>query len=125
MLAAGSALLIVGCGGGNSVPSGANSPAATTSAVGTKVTATEKEYSIALSTTAFTPGVYTFDVQNAGAMPHNLTIAGPGVAQQASPNVDAGGSGQVTVTLQKGTYELWCSIPGHKQLGMDLNIQVT
>jgi plastocyanin len=89
------------------------------------VTATEKEYSITLSTMTFKPGVYTFEVQNTGTMPHDLTIAGPGVAQQSSPTVQAGGSAQLTVTLQAGTYELWCSIPGHKQLGMDLKIQVT
>jgi uncharacterized cupredoxin-like copper-binding protein len=58
-------------------------------------------------------------------MTHNLNIAGPGIAQQTSPTVGPGGTGQVTVTLQKGTYELWCSIDGHKDLGMDLKIQVT
>ena len=73
----------------------------------------------------FTPGVYTFEIQNQGTMPHDLTIAGPGVSQQSSPAVPAGGTGQLTVTLQAGTYELWCSILDHKQLGMDLKIQVT
>ena len=116
--------LLVGCGAGNTATAGANSPATTTSAAGTKVTATEKEYSITLSTMTFTPGVYTFDVQNAGTMVHNLTIAGPGVTPQTSPDVKAGGSTQLTVTLEKGTYELWCSIPGHKQMGMDLKIEV-
>ena len=39
--------------------------------------------------------------------------------------VQPGESGQLTVTPQKGTYELWCSVPGHKELGMDLKIQVS
>jgi uncharacterized cupredoxin-like copper-binding protein len=58
-------------------------------------------------------------------MPHNLNITGPGVAQQSSATVQAGGTGQLTATLQTGTYELWCSIDGHKDLGMDLKIQVS
>jgi plastocyanin len=125
----GAALLMVGCGSGNSNTGGGNAasnpPVVTASAAGTKVTATEVEYSITLSATAFTPGVYTFVVENHGTMSHDLTIAGPGVAQQASPTVQPGGSGQVTVTLQTGTYELWCSIDNHKAMGMDLKIQVT
>ena len=122
---AGAALLLVGCGGGGgtpSAPSSPNSPAA--SATGTKVTATEKEYSLTLSRTTFTPGAYTFDVANQGTMSHNLTINGPGVNAQASPTLAPGATGQVTVTLQQGSYELWCSIDNHKALGMDIRIQV-
>lgn len=115
-------LLVAACGSGGSPAS--NSPTVTGSAAGTKITATEKEYSITLSATAFTPGVYTFVVENHGTTTHNLNIAGPGVAGQTSPTVQPGGTGQVTVTLQKGTYELWCSIDGHKDLGMDVMIQV-
>lgn len=122
---AGVALILGGCGGGAPGNGSGNPPAVSPSAVGTKVTATETEYSIALSTSTFTAGVYTFDVENHGTMPHNLTIAGPGVAQQSSPTEQGGGRGQITVTLQKGTYELWCSIDGHKDLGMDVKIQVT
>jgi len=31
----------------------------------------------------------------------------------------------LTATLQKGSYELWCSVPGHKNKGMDLTIKVS
>jgi uncharacterized cupredoxin-like copper-binding protein len=124
---AGAALLLAGCGGGDSsTPSGTGATSATASpaATGTKVTATEKEYSIALSTTTFAPGVYTFEVVNQGAMVHNLVIKGPGVDATAAPDVQPGASGQVTVTLKQGSYELWCSIDNHKALGMDMTIQV-
>jgi len=126
---AGAALLLAGCGGGDSptpssTNSGTGSPAASSAATGTKVTATEKEFSITLSTTTFTPGVYTFEVVNQGTMLHNLTIKGAGVDTQASPNVQAGATGQVTVTLQQGSYELWCSLDNHRALGMDTTIQV-
>jgi plastocyanin len=92
---------------------------------GTAVTATEQEFSIALSTTTFTAGTYTFEVANVGTFPHNLTVAGPGVPQRSSPTLSPGTKGTLTVTLGRGVYELWCSIDGHKDKGMDLKITVT
>ena len=117
-------LLAAGCGGGNG-SAGTSTPAPTGSAAGTKVTAAEKEYAITLDKNSFAPGVYTFEAQNQGTTPHDLTIAGPGVQQQKTQTIQPGQSADLTVTLQKGDYELWCSIPGHKELGMDMHIQVT
>lgn len=118
-------------GGAPRTTSTAASQAATTAAASTPVaagrpvTATEQEFSIVLSAKAFTAGTYTFAVKNAGKFPHNLTIEGPGVDRKASPTVPAGGSGTVTVTFTKGSYELWCSVDSHKDKGMDMTITVT
>jgi len=49
---------------------------------------------------------------------------GPGVDTKKSPTVPGGQSGSVTVALQKGSYELWCSVDSHKDKGMDLTITV-
>jgi uncharacterized cupredoxin-like copper-binding protein len=130
-------VVLAACGGANPTPtdSGApisppastgapSSPAVATPAAGTKVTAIEKEYSITLSTTTFAPGVYTFEVENGGTLLHNLTIEGPGIDKRASATLDPGGSVEIRVNLQKGTYELSCSVSGHKDRGMDLMIQV-
>ena len=105
----------------------AASPSATSAgaSAASMVTATETEFSIALSQTTFAPGTYTFTVANQGKFPHNLTVEGPGVDKQASPTLKAGESGSVTVTLQAGTYDLSCSVPGHKDRGMDLKITVS
>ena len=70
------------------------------------------------------PGTYTFTIQNQGSFPHNLTIKGPGVGTKASPTLAGGRAGSLTVALQKGSYELWCSVPGHKHQGMDITIKV-
>jgi plastocyanin len=121
------AALLVACGGGNSSNSGgtpASGGAASATATGTPVTATETEFSIVLSPATLSPGTYTFTIKNNGTMPHNLNIKGPGVDSQVSPTVDPGGTGQLTVTLQKGSYELWCSVDSHKEQGMDMTIQV-
>jgi uncharacterized cupredoxin-like copper-binding protein len=38
--------------------------------------------------------------------------------------INSGQSAQLKVTLQKGTYDLYCSVPGHKQAGMDVKVTV-
>ena len=126
------ALLLGACGGTSTntatPPSAASRPTATApssaTAVGTSVGVTEKEFSITLSQTSFSPASYTFTIQNKGSFPHNLNIEGPGVDTKTSPILSPGQSGMLTATLQKGSYELWCSVPGHKNKGMDLTIKV-
>ena len=128
--------VLAGCGGGSSA--GTSTPATSTpaaaapassatsaAAAGTTVDVTEKEFSITLSQNTFQPGTYTFAVTNQGQFPHNLTIEGPGVDSTATATLQGGQSGDVTVTLQSGTYELWCSVDSHKDRGMDLMITVT
>jgi hypothetical protein len=99
------------------------SPSSAT-AVGTSVGVTEKEFPITLSQTSLSPASYTFTIQNKGSLPHNLNIEGPGVDTKTSPILSPGQSGKLTATLYKGSYELWCSVPGHKNKGLDLTIKV-
>jgi uncharacterized cupredoxin-like copper-binding protein len=103
----------------------AAAPATTAGAAsGTAVTATEKEFTIALSKSTFTPGTYTFTVDNAGKFKHNLVFNGPGVVNEKSALVLPGQTGTVTVALQAGTYDVYCGVPTHKAKGMDLHITV-
>jgi plastocyanin len=102
---------------------------ATTTHPGAKPTArtvkvSEVEWKIKLPQTTFAPGTYTFDVSNDGKVPHNLTVSGPG-GKNATPNLAAGKSGSLSVKLQSGSYDFYCSVPGHKQLGMDEKVTVS
>ena len=91
---------------------------------GKKIDVTEKDFSITVAGGATVkPGTYTFVVVNRGPSSHNLTIDGPGVAGKATPT-SGPGTQTLTVTLKKGTYDLFCSVPGHKALGMDTKLQV-
>src|SRR5207253_2046335 len=38
--------------------------------------------------------------------------------------ISPGASSTLTVTLKPGTYELYCTVPGHKAAGMDVKITV-
>lgn len=111
-----------------SSPSSSSPATGTSGAAGgaTTVIATETEFHIALSRTAFSPGTYTFTVEDKGQATHNLVITGPGVNHAKTPALlSPGQSGSVTVTLQKGTYDIYCGVPGHKARGMDVHITVS
>ena len=88
------------------------------------VKVSEVEWKIKLPQTTFAPGTYTFDVSNDGKVPHNLTVQGP-AGTSATPNLAAGASGTLKVDLKAGTYDFFCSVPGHKQLGMDDKVTVS
>ena len=122
-LTAAASLALAACGS-KSVGSGTNTQTTGGSAAGTAVQVTEKDFSISLARTTFTPGTYTFEVTNDGPSSHNLTVKGPGINNTGTSTLDSGSKGNVTVTFQKGAYELYCSIPGHKERGMDLTIHV-
>ena len=96
----------------------------TTGGAATNVTATEVEYKITLSTNSFHPGAYVFKVVNNGTVSHGFVITGPGVnkSDQIQP---PGGSETVSVTLQAGSYEIYCPVDSHKALGMDDHITVS
>jgi uncharacterized cupredoxin-like copper-binding protein len=120
-------------GGGNaaSTPTSTSSPSSSSESAAdagqgapTTVMVTAKEYSLTLSTTSFAPGRYTFQLSNTGGTTHGLEIDGPGVADQKADENAPGGSSSITVTLQKGTYELYCPVPGHRELGMETDITV-
>jgi uncharacterized cupredoxin-like copper-binding protein len=88
------------------------------------VMATETEFKISLSSTTLKAGPVIFDVKNAGKVEHDLIVTGNGVST-GTPRFGGGQSKTLKVTLKPGTYDLFCSVPGHKQLGMDAKLTVT
>jgi uncharacterized cupredoxin-like copper-binding protein len=135
MAAAAVALTAAGCSSSGSTaaaasPAAASSPAAAPSSAApssaapsaaaggtTAVTATETEFHIALSTKSFSPGTYKFTAVDNGHLQHNQVKT----AGLLSP----GQSASVTVTLHKGSYDIYCGVPGHKAEGMNVNITVS
>ena len=126
------AFALTACGGSSTAAGSTTSPSSTAAgssspaaAAGTPVQVTEKEFSITLPKTSFAAGTYTFKVTNSGSFSHNFTIEGPGVDKKATATLASGQSREVTVTLQAGSYEVWCSVDSHKDKGMDMMITVT
>jgi len=88
------------------------------------VVAKETEFKIALPKVAVHAGRVSFDVQNDGKIPHDLVVEGNGVDEK-TPLLDAGQSKTLSVDLKPGTYDLYCSVPGHKEAGMDVKLTVS
>ena len=103
---------------------GCSAEAVSPTVQGTLVTVVEDEFSLALSTSQFRPGVYTFEVRNHGGNTHNLRITGPGIDDAVTPNIAPDGTAWLIVTLQRGEYALYCETAGHREAGMDATITV-
>ena len=89
------------------------------------VAVTEVEFRIELPSTTVAPGTYTFDLTNKGQVGHDLVFNGPGVDNEKTPVIDPGKTAKLTVDLKTGTYDVYCSVPGHKQAGMDVKLKVS
>jgi len=96
----------------------------TTPSKATKVTVEETEFKITMPSTRLKAGAYQFDVKNIGKLGHDLVVKGSGVNTK-TPVFGPGKTETLAVTLKPGSYNLYCSVPGHKQAGMDLNITVS
>src|SRR3954451_2294916 len=106
--------------GGSSSSSAAGGAAASSSGGRSSTVAVEaKDYTLSLSTTTFSPGEYTFEMKNDGNATHAIEIDGPGVEDQKSDDAGPGGTSSVTVTLQSGTYEIYCPVGNHRARGME------
>ncbi|MEU9394400.1 plastocyanin/azurin family copper-binding protein [Streptomyces sp. NPDC048324] len=124
-LAFSAALLVAACSsGGGGGGKASDSTGAAKAGSGTKVTVTETEFALKLSRSSFTPGTYTFTADNAGTTTHALELDGPGVSDVRTKNISSGQNTSVTVMLKKGTYELYCPVDGHRQLGMKTDVKV-
>ena len=85
--------------------------------------AIENEFSIALQPKSLKPGKYTFDVVNEGKIPHDLEIEGEGV-EEKTPLIDPGKSAKLPADLKPGKYRFYCTVPGHAESGMDVDVAV-
>jgi plastocyanin len=101
----------------------ASPPAGKPPAATGTVAVTEKEYSIALAgATTLKAGKTTFAVKNDGKIQHDLAVEDG--KEQKTPLIDSGKSATLAVDLKPGKYKLYCTVPGHEQLGMKQAVTV-
>jgi plastocyanin len=127
----GVALSVAACSGGGtaSAPSsGGASPTASSQPsnqpASNQVTVQMTDFHLALSQQKFTPSTYTFVAVNSGQAVHAIEVDGPGVSDQQTDDVQPGQTARLTVTLQPGSYEMYCPVDGHKAKGMDTHFTV-
>ncbi len=122
----------------------AAAPAATTApaadAAGIAVSLTE--WGVASDVPTGQSGEVTFSVTNDGATPHELAVVKSDLGADALPvavgaadetvldvlgrtaTLDGGGSEDLTISLEAGSYVLICNIPAHYGLGMRVGFTV-
>jgi plastocyanin len=69
-------------------------------------------------------GRITLVMENPAPIEHNIAVRGEGVDEQGEV-VGQGKESRVTVDLEAGEYEFYCSVPGHEQAGMKGTLTVT
>lgn len=67
-------------------------------------------------------GTVTIQLDNPGALPHTLLIEGND-GFKLETNGDDSDSG--TVSLEPGSYTIFCDVPGHRASGMEATLEVS
>jgi plastocyanin len=62
-------------------------------------------------------GKVTIQFTNSSPIQHNLTVSSTAKLFGATPTFQ-GGTKTLTLTIPPGTYQFYCSVPGHRQAGM-------
>ena len=83
----------------------------------------EKEFAIVLPSKTLTAGRYAFTVKNVGKIQHDLAVQGL-AGTPKTPLISPGATATLTVTLAKGSYTLYCTVPGHRAAGMVVTVTV-
>jgi plastocyanin len=106
-------------------PAPPSSPAAATATTSLKLAANPegllKYDTKALSAKA---GTVTISMTNMSPVEHNVTIASGTTVLGATPTF-TGGTKTLSLKLKPGTYTFYCSVPGHRQAGMEGTLTVS
>ena len=71
------------------------------------------------------PGEVRLVMTNPSSLQHNVSLEGPGGLDEDGKVVSKGGASQVSAKLKPGKYTFYCSVPGHRQAGMEGTLTVT
>jgi plastocyanin len=129
-----SALGLAACGGGgddNNDTTAAATPATTTAAGGGGGGSTVDISTPSGSTLAFDQkdvsakaGSVTIDFDNKQSLSHDVKVEDSSGQELGGTDLVSSGTANATVDLQPGTYTFFCSVPGHREAGMEGTLTV-
>lgn len=112
------ALLLAACGGngGNGTADDGGAQASTATFVAVDIAYDEAPSEVPA-------GEVTFELVNQGEIEHNITIEELG--EDPVVETTSGETATGSVTLEAGTYTYYCSVPGHRDAGMEGTLTVS
>jgi plastocyanin len=128
------AIALGGCGGSKSTSSApAAAPETTASTPATSSTAAPSGPQSKLSLAASPQGELKYDTTSLSAkagkvaiaftnqapLSHDVTVESSSGSTVGATPIFQGGSKTLTLNLKPGTYKFYCSVPGHRQAGME------
>ena len=69
-------------------------------------------------------GVASLTFANSSQVEHNVTIENSAGTTVGGTTTFAGGSHTIRISLKAGTYKFFCSVPGHREAGMEGTLTV-
>jgi uncharacterized cupredoxin-like copper-binding protein len=124
-------LALLACGSsnsGSSETSGEESAATETQGGGGSTLAFEADPGgeLAYTTKSATTkaGQVTVEFNNPQSLTHDVAIEGPSGEVVGKTELIASGSDSTTVNLKAGTYHFFCTVPGHREAGMEGTLTV-
>jgi plastocyanin len=125
---------LAACGGGdddNENTSAATAPTTTTAPVGGGGGSTVDISTPPGSALAFDQkdvsakaGSVTIDYDNKQALQHDVKVEDSSGTELGGTDLVSSGTATATVNLQPGTYTFFCSVPGHREAGMEGTLTV-
>jgi len=91
-----------------------------------RVPVAEAEFTIKLeSGNELKAGPQDFAVANQGKVQHDLAIEGNGLPKEPkTPLIDPGKTADLKTDLKPGKYKFYCTVPGHEEAGMKVDVTV-
>lgn len=84
-----------------------------------KLAADESELKFDKTELTSKPGKVTIDFENPSSIPHNVEIETEGGEVLGGTETIASEEATASVELEPGTYTFFCSVPGHREAGME------
>ena len=69
-------------------------------------------------------GPVTIDFDNQQAVPHDVKVEDSGGEELGGTDLISSSTANATVDLQPGSYTFFCSVPGHREAGMEGTLTV-
>jgi uncharacterized cupredoxin-like copper-binding protein len=119
--AAATALAVTGCGDDDSgQPAGGSQSPSSGGAASTLALSADPSGKLAFDKKSLQgkAGRVTIVMKNPAPLSHNVSLEGPGLDEKGEI-VGQGGTSRVSATLKPGSYTFYCSVPGHREGGME------